>query len=232
MTQELITPSPPGEHLIKVDTEHFWIRFLVPVIAIGSAVLVYIAGVSTLDRSQIGFNPACLMLPVSVLALFAAGFGGERVLKRLMPSRRYARLSDEALVLVDGRKRETPQVVRLEWGKIVNVVAWRFTVRRRTRVPKGWHCLAVQLLQDDLEMILYTFMSPEDAEKLPGYSNFVRLRPRRETESNTDLRAVAEQRRLLKLEDARWHDGAEISADDFRAILARFEHAVPGWKIR
>jgi hypothetical protein len=57
----------------------------------------------------------------------------------------------------------------------------------------------------------------------------VRLRPRRETESNTDLRAAAEQRRLLRLEDARWRDGAEIAQDDFRAMLAALTPHVPGW---
>ncbi len=51
----------------------------------------------------------------------------------------------------------------------------------------------------------------KEAEELPGYTQFVRLRPRKETLSNTDLSTVAEQRRLLKLEDARWEDGGPES---------------------
>ena len=115
------------------------------------------------------------------------------------------------------------------WDRTVNVMAWRFVVRRRTRIPKGWLCLAVQLLQDEATVILYTFMPPDEAEALRGYANFVRLRPRKETESNNDLRAVAEQRRLLKLEDARWEDGSEIAPDDFRAVLTMLETHVQGW---
>jgi hypothetical protein len=132
-------------------------------------------------------------------------------------------------VVTDGR-RTPPAVQHLTWTKTVNVLAWRFEVKRRTRVPKGWHCMAIQLLQDEVEVVLYTFMPPKTAEDLPGYTNFVRLRPRKETESNTDLRAIAEQRRLLRLEDTRWEDGAEIAIEDFKAVLARLGQHVPGWR--
>ena len=87
----------------------------------------------------------------------------------------------------------------------------------------------MHLLQDETEIILYTFMSPGDAEAIIGYDQFVRLRPRSETQSNQDLSTAAEQRRLLKLEDARWNDGGEISQDDFRALLAILQRRLPGW---
>ena len=40
---------------------------------------------------------------------------------------------------------------------------------------------------------------------------------------------MLKERRLLVLEDRRWQDGAEISADDFRAVLALVRRFVPGW---
>jgi hypothetical protein len=43
------------------------------------------------------------------------------------------------------------------------------------------------------------------------------------------LSAVAEQRRLLKLEDSRWNDGAEIAHKDFDALLDILRQHVPGW---
>ncbi len=73
-------------------------------------------------------------------------------------------------------------------------------------------------------------MPPQEAENAIGYRYFVRLRPRRETQSNTDLSAVAEQRRLLKLEDQRWNDGAEIAREDFHAVLRILQQRVPDWR--
>jgi hypothetical protein len=222
-----VSSAAPGTRHIKVDTEHFGIRFLVPVLVIGIAVAFHFVALSVLD-SLVDFNVQCLVLPLDALMLFLSAYVVERILKAVLPSRRSATLNDEALALSDAR-RSPPEVRQMVWDRMVNVQAWRFVVRRRTRVPKGWICMAVHLLQDETEIILYTFMAPEAAEKVPGYPNFVRLRPRRETESNTDLHAVAQQRRLLKLEDARWHDGAEIGPDDFRALLAYLERHVPDW---
>jgi hypothetical protein len=150
------------------------------------------------------------------------------VLKRVMPSRRRAVLSDSTLTVTDAR-HNPPDEVTLHWAQTVNVRAWRFEIGRRARVPKGWFCMALYLLQDEKEMILYTFMSPDEAETAIGYPHFTRLRPRKETESNTDLSAVAEQRRLLKLEDTRWRDGAEIAREDFHMVLATLQRRVPGW---
>lgn len=221
--------ASPHEHLIKVDTEHFSIRFLVPVLTVFLVVVLHLAGTLAIS-SQIesDASPTCIMLPVDVVLLFVIGYTIERILKRLLPSRRSATLSETALVVTDAR-RKPASVKRIAWDQAVNVKAWRFPVTRRTRVPKGWYCMAVHLLQDEEEVILYTFMSPPDAEKVIGYRNFARLRPRKETQSNTDLKAVAEQRRLLKLEDARWYDGAEIAREDFNALLAVLQRCVPGW---
>ncbi|MBI5958926.1 MAG: hypothetical protein HY866_09340 [Chloroflexi bacterium] len=213
---------------IKIDADHFGIRVLVPTLTVALLLVVHLGGMVAVDRSVEGVNPACLVLPVDLVVLLGAGYVIERILKRLMPSRRRAELSDTALAITD-RRRKPAQMTLIDWQQIVNVMAWRFEVRRRTRVPKGWFCLAVQLVQDEREVILYTFMSSAEAEKVSGYKNFARLRPRRETESNTDLRAAAEQRRLLRLEDARWRDGAEISKEDFLAMLAVLQRRVPDW---
>lgn len=215
---------------IRVDTEHFAIRFSVPVVAIGLTILAHLVGMSVFGR-VLGDNldPACVVVPLDVGVFLGLAYGVERLLKRVMPSRRSAVLTGEALTITDGRKRP-PKVTSVHWDRAVNVLAWRFVVKRRTRVPKGWSCMAVQLLQDEDAVILYTFMPPDQAEKVAGYDRFVRLRPRRETESNTDLRAVAEQRRLLKLEDQRWEDGAEIAREDFAALLFMVEQRVSGWR--
>jgi hypothetical protein len=226
MAQEntVISPRP-----IVIDAEHFSVRLLVPVVMVGLTLVFHFVGRAVLSEIlSEGVNPTCVILPLDIVCLFSVGYVTERSLKRLVPSRRSATLSDDRLVITD-RRHHPPQEIQVVWDKTVNVMAWRFVVRRRTRIPKGWLCMAVQLLQDEADIILYTFMSPDEAEALQGYSNFARLRPRKETESNNDLRAVAEQRRLLKLEDARWEDGSEIAPDDFRAVLTMLEKHVRGW---
>jgi hypothetical protein len=221
-----VTLEPSDVRRIKVDAEHMTIRLMVPVLMIVAAVMAHLLGLLLFDDllSEAGINPLCALLPVDFLALLGAGYGVETMLKRYMPSRRFASLSADELVLTDGR-RHPPQVTRIDWHKTVNVQAWRFRIWQRTHVPKGWYCLAAQLLQDESEIIIYTFMAPEEAELLPGIRHFVRLLRRKEIGTLSDLRIAAEQRRLLKLEDARWEDGAEVNKEDFKAVLA----CVPGW---
>jgi hypothetical protein len=228
ITDSSTTSDTDHEVVIPIDQEHFMIRFLVPVLTIVLVIVTHFVGAMVLAATVEGVTAGCVMLPIDVGVLVAGGYTIERILKRVLPSRRSARLSDTALTIIDARTKP-PAKITFDWRETVNVRAWRFEVPRRTRVPKGWYCMALYLLQDETEAVLYTFMPPVEAENVIGYHQFVRLRPRKETESNTDLNAVAEQRRLLKLEDIRWDDGAEIKRDDFRALLAVMQRRVPGW---
>jgi len=218
-----------AERAIKIDTEHILIRVLLPVLTIGAVIGTHVGGLSLLSRLlPENIDPVCVLLPLDGLVFIGGGLLIERALKRIWPVHRSAKLSDRALVLTD-RRKQPPRVTRIEWAQRVNVRAWRFTVKRPGRIPRGWYCLALHLLQDENEAIFYTFMSRKEAEKLADYEHFVRLRSRKETLSNPDLEAVAEQRRLLKLEDARWEDGAEVSREDFGAILAMLRQHVEMW---
>jgi len=222
-------PSPPDGRLIPVDSEHFAIRLLVPVLVVVATVLTHLAGTWALDTFA-GDNTSalCVMLPLDLLVLLTSGILMERVLKRLLPSKRSARLSSEAVTLTDARGNP-PAVETVHWDRLLNVNSWYFVVRRRTRVPKGWYCMALHLLQDETALIFYTFMAPKDAEALAAFPSFVRLRPRHEAETGADPRQIATQRRLLKLEDDRWKGGAEIAPADFAALVARLQTVVPGW---
>ncbi len=221
-------PEPAGR-VISIDTEHFSVRFLVPVVMIGVTVLFHIVALRLMDGVFEGVDPACVVVALDIPVLLGTGYVVERLLKRTIPSRRYATLGHDRLVVTDERT-QPPQVTEIDWNRKVNTMAWRFAIRRRARVPKGWFCVAIQLLQDDVDVIFYTFKSPAAVETMPGSDQFARLRPRRETEKAADLHTAAEQRRLLKLEDARWRDGAEITADDFDALVAALGEHVPGWR--
>ena len=221
--------SSTTERTIEIDTEHILIRVLLPILTIGAVLGTHIGGLSLLGRLlPNNIDPVCVLLPLDGLVFIGGGLLIERALRRVWPARRRATLDDRALTLTDHRKRP-PKLTRIEWGQRVNVRAWRFTVKRPGRVPRGWYCMALQLLQDENAAIFYTFMPRKAAEKLRDFDHFVRLRSRKETLSNPDLEAAAEQRRLLKLEDARWEDGAEVSREDFAAILEALRRHVEAW---
>jgi hypothetical protein len=231
MADNHLTASPAlasHERQIVIDAEHGTVRWLVLLLTIGLVVLVHLVGMPLMRDVAGVTSPECIVLPLDAVALVGGGLAIESVLKRLIPSRRSAVLSDDALVIRDQR-HTPPRITRIAWDRTVNVKAWRFTVPHRSRVQKGWYCMAVHLVQDEEEAVFYAFMPPKEAETAIGYSRFVRLRPRQETRSSTDLNMVAEQRRLLKLEDARWNDGAEISREDFKALLESFRQHVPNW---
>ncbi len=189
------------ERHIKVDTEQFSVRFLVPTIAIGLTLITHFLSRYLFEEVlNVDFSAECIIIPLDLIVLVLAAYSTEGFLKLVMPSRREATLGDQALILIDGRKRP-PQITQIEWEQEIEIQAWRFEVTKRTRVPKGWYCLALHFAQNGDEAIVYGFLSPDDAEKVPGFHQFIRLRPRKETVSSTDLNASAHQRRLLKFED-------------------------------
>jgi len=232
MTDNPVSPGTAlasDERQITIDAEHAAVRWLVLILTAALVVLVHLAGTALARRLDDGISAACIVLPLDAAALVAGGLTIESVLKRSIPSRRSATLSEQALIVRDER-HDPPRITRIAWDKTVNVKAWRFTISRRARVQKGWYCMAVHLLQDEEEAVFYTFMPPQEAEAVLHYQRFVRLRPRQEIRSSTDLNTVAEQRRLLKLEDARWNDGAELSKEDFKALLESLRQHVPDWR--
>jgi hypothetical protein len=218
-----------GDRLIPIDTEHSN-QLIVPALALVTALVAHVVGLALFTSllRKIA-SPVCAMLLIDAVVFVAAWSVIERIVRRVRPIRRYAVLSAEALVITDAR-RNLVQVTRIAWDKTVNINAWKFAISRRTRVPKGWYCLAVYLLQDETDAILYTFMNPQVAEAVIGYGHFVQLqKPTQSSGSDATLETLAEQRRLLKLENLRWQDGAEISPDDFNALLAVLQRHVPAW---
>ncbi|GAB4509739.1 MAG: hypothetical protein OHK0046_05300 [Anaerolineae bacterium] len=104
------------------------------------------------------------------------------------------------------------------------IVRWRFTVPRRTRVPKGWYVVALAFTQEDVVLPVYTLVSPEDFETLPQHEGFIRLKSQKEQEAEGDnLRLGGQQRRLMMAESARNLQGVEMAAEDFRTMLLWLE---------
>jgi hypothetical protein len=239
-----------------VDVEHTGIRIALPVLMIGGGVALYslvstqlLALVSDPGAGAIGrqfitaleyqmpdlpflaVSPPFLWYASGFIALVVGVFGAlligtiaDRLLKRYWPSGRTLALDGRMLRLKNGRG--TPTEIAIMLDRRVNVIAWRFEVKRSSpRAQRGWHMLAYQFLQDDVQVILYTFMTPKAFAALPDPDRFVELtsepvrRLGRPTSNVQSLRASSEQKRLDLVEATRLECGAELRPADFVIVL-------------
>jgi hypothetical protein len=208
-----------------VDPEHSAIRLTVIGLFIVGWALSFFA-LNTIISSQ-GLNILAILLSFALTALLTQQV--ERVLKRRWPSGRVLQAADGRIQLARGG--HVQQEIRT--GQQVNVLTWRFEIRRRSRVPKGWYMIACALEQDDVYVPVYTFMSPQAFEELNAGGHFTPLVSRKELDDKNaaqgDLRLAGEQRRLHMAENARWNSGAEMTASDFKRYVVWLQGRFPQW---
>ncbi len=111
------------------------------------------------------------------------------------------------------------------------ILFWRFEIKRRHRVPKGWYVVALALEQRRLYLPVYTLVSPEHFNEMEQAYRFSVLRNKkeREDETRTNLRIAGQHRRLMAAESFRSVDGREMSFDDFKTFLRWLEDYFPEW---
>lgn len=208
---------------LSVDTEHIGIRTIMPILAFAGLAGGFILGQLIAPIIDAALSSLCLSVFFSLAGLVIALFFGERIIKPRWTSGRYINLDSHQLNLVDNRKKPSQQTL-IRWHDELTTQAWYFVVpTRRSRVPKNWYCTSVRLVQDETEMILYSFVSPDTAKALPYFAeHFVRLYSKKEREEKLgqNVQWSAEQERLRRYEGQRWHDGAELAPEDFLGILA------------
>lgn len=198
---------------LPVDPEHLGIRVAVPFMAFGGLLLVLWLGPVLL--TVLGLDSSLLrglVIPVAIVAAIGAAFAGERLVKGRWTSGRELMFNGEYLVL---RDRKQPERV-IAWNSRVNLLTWRFVISRRGRIPKGYYCLALQLVQDEDLVTVYTFCDPKRVDDIEENEAFTPLASRKVlNDERLNMRAAGQQRRLLQAEDERWQHGAEITVDDF-----------------
>lgn len=221
------TAVPSARH-IPLDPEHTGIRVALPLI--GIVIFPILLGiVSTLINALIpmGGNE-CLIGIVALFGTLGLMAAADPLLKRVWPSGRALTLTEDTLTFSDTRRGKEASV-GISLQARVNWLAWRFTVKRGSaRVAKGWIMLGCQLVQDDAQMTLYTFVPAKEAEH-PRYKDFTQLMlPAVLEKGNIPLREVAEHRRLLKAERDRWEGGAEMGREDFAVLIEGLQrhHAI------
>jgi hypothetical protein len=169
---------------------------------------------------------------IALLGGLGIGYGvshlAERALKGRWQSGRTVTLTEGALVQTE-RGRET---TRIAWADAA-VYTWRFVIRRRARVPKGWWMMAVGVydVRAGTAIIAYTLVSPADGAAQPHADRFVLLESAGKTERQApagenlrggDLHHADPTARLRDAERLRWIVGLELVPADF----ARFTTGV------
>ncbi|NDJ51841.1 MAG: hypothetical protein GYB68_02010, partial [Chloroflexi bacterium] len=145
----------------------------------------------------------------------------ERLLKQVWPSGHILTLEDSQIKV----KRRSGEQAEIVWNQHVNALAWHFEIRKvRTRVPRGWYCVALQLNQDDESLALYTLIKPDEAQALPLWQHFEQLisrkrPPRKAGDDGPTLKEVTAQEQLWIAEKERWEVGLEMTPEDFAALL-------------
>ena len=113
----------------------------------------------------------------------------------------------------------------------IDLLFWRFTIKRGGRIPKGWYLLGCALQQDGNYLPVYSFMPATEFEQLPQAERFIELSPKKRMEKDGDLRLLGQQKRLHTAEIFRWNEGAELSRDDFRLFLVRIATDSSRWGV-
>lgn len=208
---------------LPVDPEHNALRFAILLCFIGVGVVAFLLSNALLASTDFG---GLLSVGVALGAAILITRVVEIRLRKLWPSGRALELSPTRirLLLREEAQRE------LDAAQHVNVLAWRFPINRRTRVPKGWYVVSLGLVQEETTIAVYTFMSPDDYQVLPNPDMFTVLVPSKKQDA--DVRLAGQQRRLREAEIWRWHEGAELTKEDFTVVLDYLKTNFPAWMVQ
>lgn len=208
---------------IQVDREHSGLRLgLIVIIIILWIVTFMIANALIVSA---GFNIIAGIIAFIVSAVAARFI--EPFLKSRWPSGRFVALDSDGVRLMQRTKVEE----NIRADDAVSGLLWRFKINRRSRVPKNWYVVACALEQDDRFLAVYTFVSPEQADKLNKICRFADLMSDRAAKDvkQDSLRVAGEQRRLRLAETHRWSDGAEMTFEDFERYMQRLNGQFSQW---
>jgi len=168
--------------------------------------------------------------PIGVIVGLIVGGGSaiglERVLRGVLPSNRFLHIEEDIISFVfSGNATRS-----IDTNAHVNVTMWYFVIKRRSRVPKGWHVVALALEQDDVYLPAFTLMSPEVFAEFEYKSLFTHLKgSRKDYRDEGDLRLAGKHRQILTAETARSIDGVEMFNDEFTRLLDTLTAHFPAW---
>lgn len=208
---------------IPLDAEHGAFRLVIVAVFFVMTVAGYFV-VSVFIPQEGFFNVIALVVGLMTGAVIAQVI--DQALKKRWPSGRVLEIDGSKIrfMLKDKVQRE------IDGSQMVNVLTWYFEIKKRARVPKGWYVVAIALQQEDVYLAVYTFMSPQDFEKLSLHKHYDKLLPKN-TDGKQDMRLAGQQKRLHTAESARYFDGAEMTKSDYDTYIAVLQERFPSWMI-
>lgn len=212
-----------GTTIFSVDAEHGGLRISIVFIFVAIWLGLFVV-LNSLISSE-GVNILAIIVSFAATALITQQI--ERLLKTRWPSGRAVEVQPDQIRIV--KRNQIQHEINPE--QRVNVLLWRFKIARRSRVPKGWFMVACALEQEDHYIPVYTFMSPDEFDKLNATPHFPLLQSKKELEKEgrENMRLAGEQRRLHIAENIRWMEGAEMTTDDFKQFITRLQEQFPQW---
>jgi hypothetical protein len=210
-----------------VDAEHGGFRVAVVVIFVVAVVGGYVLANYFIPSEGVNLIAGLIGFGLAYIASELA----ERFLKKRWRSGRVVEADPEGIRLVARGKTEQT----INSNQPIEVLTWRFPIKRRTRIPKGWFMVACALQQDERCLPVYSFISPTQFETWQNHERFTLLIGKKELEKRSgssgrdDLRLAGEQRRLMSAENIRWMEGAEMTLSDFETYLHLLETRFPEW---
>lgn len=217
------TPEPSAFH-VPVDAEHTGIRLAGCLTLVGSLVISFVILNAIIPDFWI------ISGILAVITSAAATHFMDRILKGRWESGRTLSANDEAITISNQDRIER----QVDPQQQVNVLTWRFVIKRSGRARKGWYVVALSLEQDGEYVPVYTFVPPDELHDMPLSKRFTELNKKKKAKagSDRDLRAAGEQRRLMEAEQDRGLAGAEVTYEQFTAFLAYLQANYPNWMIR
>jgi len=208
---------------LQVDREHGALRVATVSLFIGLLIIGFLI-FNTFISSE-GFNILAGILAFGLAAIVTRL--ADPVLKRWWPSNRSLQLD------ADGARLTLNDQIQanIRADGTANTHYWKFKIPRRGRMPRGWYVVACALQQDDTYLAVYTFASPAQTDELGKLKTFTELHSDKGKNSAKaeSLRLAGEQRRLRLAEEQRWHDGGELTTEDFETFIKRLNELYVRW---
>lgn len=205
------------QNVYLLDAYHTGIRMVVLLSMVVGAVIGSLLLPQIIAWLRLPIYPIWAGLVGSLVLLIAFGSIAENIARKYWPSRKQVIVADNTLSLVNRNQ----QPIQLSRTDPISRTRWYFVIpRKRGTVEKGSYCTAVHLTQEDRFIVLYAFMSPDQASQLPDWSTFEQLQARiMPKQGAVSSEQDDPQSALREKESQRWQAGAEMTPDDFARFL-------------
>jgi hypothetical protein len=200
---------------IPVDIEHDGLRLIVLMTFLVLSIISFLI-ISTVIPAQ-SFNLIALIGGAAVAA--GLTYLIEQQLKQRWKSGRNIVIENNTIRLQRKSEADTTMINKDE----PFVLRWRFKITKRTRVPKGWLMVAAALEKEDEYIAVYTLMPPDVYAEFDPNGTFTLLQKTQNNNKSDSLRLAGEQRRLHRVESVRWHEGVEMTNENFMTYVEQIE---------